>query len=111
MDASGPRGIVLVACVMICGCGGEQKRPYYSMQETEKEINIVLYTEITDIPLSIPKTGKEGAGNRLEGSGNRQGNATRGGETVNYEVKYEYRGKTYTVTSVTVNGQEIPKSQ
>jgi hypothetical protein len=104
MNASLPRRIVLVACVIIGGCGGGEKLPSYSVQETADQLTVVLHTDVTDIPVPIPKTGKG------EGSGNRQGTVTRGGQTMSYEVKYEHRGKTYTLTSVTIDGQEIPKS-
>jgi hypothetical protein len=97
--------IVLLACVLTGGCGG-QEIPSYSLQDSADKITVMLHTHMGNFPVDIQKPLRD----QGRGSGNRTGTATRNGQTVHYEVKFQNEGKKITLTSVTVDGQEVPKS-
>jgi hypothetical protein len=98
--------IALIACLVLSGCGGAPP-PSYSVQDAADKLTVLLHTHVGDIPVYLQKPR---AGAKSNGSGTQQGTATRSGQKISYEVKYEQKGGKIKLESVTVDGQELVRS-
>ncbi len=90
----------ILACALLAGCQ-KASIPSYSVVESADQLTVTLHTTAGDIPVNVDK--------RASGSGTRNGSRSSGGSSLSYEIKYQHNDGKTTITSVQLDGQEIPK--
>jgi hypothetical protein len=93
--------LVILASALMGGCG-KPNIPSYSVVESGGKLTVTLHTTGGDIPVEIEK--------RTSGSGTREGTRSSGGVSLSYEIKYQHNGDQTTLSSVKLDGQDIPKA-